>query len=236
MSRPAARASRPSRSCSAATSLHPAHQSSQDASPPVIRSKSPVVTPFVVNRAAQCEIAVANRSSIDPPGTRWPDTANECILSGTGTVNSLRVMIPAGRVPGEGPVLPPGGGGEGDTMEQHELHMTLNGASRALPCDPDAPLLDVLRHGAGLAGPRFGCGTGLCGACFVLVDGQAAQCGYCISGMVVSAAALLRGNPSPSEQEVREALEPNLCRCGTHGRIVGAVMKAAGGAAGRAAR
>jgi len=53
---------------------------------------------------------------------------------------------------------------------------------------------------------------------------------------VVSAAALLRGNPSPSEQEVREALEPNLCRCGTHGRIVGAVMKAAGGAAGRGAR
>jgi len=59
------------------------------------------------------------------------------------------------------------------------------------------------------------------------VDEQAAQCGYCTSGMVVRAVALLRGTPSPSEREVREALDGNLCRCGAHGRIVGAVMKAA---------
>ncbi|HUL26270.1 MAG TPA: (2Fe-2S)-binding protein [Streptosporangiaceae bacterium] len=152
-------------------------------------------------------------------------------------------------------------------MEQHELHLTVNGASRTVACEPDAPLLDVLRHGLGLAGPRFGCGLGLCGACVVLIDGQArsccdfpawaaegrqvttveglmdgetlgavqrafvdeqaAQCGYCTSGMVVRAVALLRGTPSPSEREVREALDGNLCRCGAHGRIVGAVMKAA---------
>ena len=152
-------------------------------------------------------------------------------------------------------------------MEQHELHLTVNGASRTVACEPDAPLLDVLRHGLGLAGPRFGCGLGLCGACFVLIDGQArsccdfpawaaegrqvttveglmdgetlgavqrafvdeqaAQCGYCTSGMVVRAVALLRGTPSPSEREVRKALDGNLCRCGAHGRIVGAVMKAA---------
>ena len=60
------------------------------------------------------------------------------------------------------------------------------------------------------------------------IDEQAAQCGYCTSGMVVSAVALLRGNRSPSERDVREALDGNLCRCGAHGRIVGAVMKAAG--------
>ena len=184
-------------------------------------------------------------------------------------------MIPPGRFPGEGPRRPTRpGGGEGDMMEQHELHMTLNGASRVLPCEPDAPLLDVLRHGAGLSGPRFGCGLGLCGACFVLIDGQArsscdlpawaaegrpvttleglmdgetldavqrafideqaAQCGYCTSGMVVSAVALLRVSPSPSEQEVREALDGNLCRCGAHGRIVRAVMKAASETAGQA--
>ena len=59
------------------------------------------------------------------------------------------------------------------------------------------------------------------------IDEQAAQCGYCTSGMVVSAVALLRGGRSPAEPEVREALERNLCRCGAHGRIVGAVMKAA---------
>jgi nicotinate dehydrogenase subunit A len=159
-------------------------------------------------------------------------------------------------------------------MDQHELHVTVNGASRTLACEPDAPLLDVLRHGLGLSGPRFGCGLGLCGACFVLIDGQArsscdfpawaaegrqvttveglldgetldavqrafideqaAQCGYCTSGMVVSAVALLRGNDAPSEREVREALDGNLCRCGAHRRIIGAVMKAAGELPGQA--
>ena len=56
---------------------------------------------------------------------------------------------------------------------------------------------------------------------------QAAQCGYCTSGMIVAAAALLAAIPAPTEQEVREALDGNLCRCGTHGRIVAAVLKAA---------
>jgi nicotinate dehydrogenase subunit A len=152
-------------------------------------------------------------------------------------------------------------------MEQREVHVTVNGTGHSLECDPSASLLDVLRHHLGLAGPRFGCGLGLCGACFVIVDGrarpscdypawaaegtevttveglldggtlgavqqafldeQAAQCGYCTSGMIVTAAALLRGNPAPTEQEVREALDGNLCRCGTHRRIVTAVLKAA---------
>jgi nicotinate dehydrogenase subunit A len=167
-------------------------------------------------------------------------------------------------------MIPPArsGGPGGNAVEQHELHVTVNGADRTVACEPDAPLLDVLRHHLGLSGPRFGCGLGLCGACFVLVDGQArpscdfpasaaegrqvttvegpldggtldavqrafideqaAQCGYCTSGMVVSAVALLRGNRSPSERDVREALDGNLCRCGAHRRIVGAVMKAAG--------
>lgn len=160
-------------------------------------------------------------------------------------------------------------------MEQHELHVRVNGTSRTLPCEPDAPLLDVLRHDLRLSGPRFGCGLGLCGACFVLIDGQArsscdfpawaaegrevttveglldgeslhavqqafideqaAQCGYCTSGMVVSAVALLSGNPSPSEQQVREALDGNLCRCGAHRRIISAVLKAASRLAAQAA-
>jgi nicotinate dehydrogenase subunit A len=61
-----------------------------------------------------------------------------------------------------------------------------------------------------------------------IVEGQAAQCGYCISGIVVSAAALLERNPDPSADEVREALDGNLCRCGAHNRIVRAVLAAAG--------
>ncbi|HEY7549104.1 MAG TPA: (2Fe-2S)-binding protein [Hyphomicrobiaceae bacterium] len=56
---------------------------------------------------------------------------------------------------------------------------------------------------------------------------QAMQCGYCISGIIVSAAALLRRNPDPGEAEVREALDRNLCRCGAHNRIVRAVLRAA---------
>jgi nicotinate dehydrogenase subunit A len=162
-------------------------------------------------------------------------------------------------------------------MEQHELHVTVNGAARTLACDPDSPLLEVLRAGLGLAGPRFGCGLGLCGACLVLIDGrartscdypawaaegtsvttvegladgdrlhavqqafldeQAAQCGYCTPGMIVAAAALLADNPTPTGQEVRAALDGNLCRCGTHGRIVAAVLRAAAGRrSGQAAR
>ena len=152
-------------------------------------------------------------------------------------------------------------------MEKTQFRLTVNGAERSVTCEPDTPLLDVLRHDLGLAGPKFGCGMGLCGACFVLIEGrarascdlpvsavggavttveglpgggrlhpvqqafideQAAQCGYCTSGMVMAAAGLLRDRPAPAEQEVREALDGNLCRCGTHGRIIRAVQKAAG--------
>jgi nicotinate dehydrogenase subunit A len=148
-----------------------------------------------------------------------------------------------------------------------EFRLTVNGAERSVTCEPDTALLDVLRHDLGLAGPRFGCGMGLCGACFVLIgdrarsscdlpvsavdgpvisveglpagdrlhpvqqafiDEQAVQCGYCTSGMVIAAAGLLREHSAPTEQEVREALDGNLCRCGVHGRIVRAVRKVAG--------
>jgi len=60
------------------------------------------------------------------------------------------------------------------------------------------------------------------------IDEQALQCGYCINGMIMQSAALLARNPKPSEQEVRDELANNLCRCGTHLRIVRAVMRAAG--------
>jgi len=139
----------------------------------------------------------------------------------------------------------------------------VNGARHRVECDPDTPLLYVLRNDLGLAGVRFGCGSGQCGACFVLVDGramascdlpvsfcagkaittveglkgehpvqkalerhQAAQCGYCMSGIVMSAVALLSRSKSPSEKEVREALDRNLCRCGSHNRVVKAILDA----------
>ncbi len=159
-------------------------------------------------------------------------------------------------------------------MAMVNIRATVNGAERVIECDPDAPLLDVLRQDVGLSGPRFGCGVGQCGACFVLIGGQArsscdfpawaaegqdittvegllsdgtlhpvqqavvdeqaAQCGYCTSGMIMSAVGLLRANPAPTEAEVRSALDGNLCRCGSHQRIVRAVLRAA--AQGTAAR
>jgi nicotinate dehydrogenase subunit A len=139
----------------------------------------------------------------------------------------------------------------------------VNGARHRVECSPDTPLLYVLRNYLGLAGSRFGCGTGQCGACFVLVDGramascdlplsfcvdkavttveglhgehpvqkalerhQAAQCGYCMSGIVMNAVALLALNKSPSEDEIRQALDKNLCRCGSHNRVVKAILDA----------
>jgi nicotinate dehydrogenase subunit A len=59
------------------------------------------------------------------------------------------------------------------------------------------------------------------------MDEQAAQCGYCINGMIMSAKELLDAMPRPTEQDVRQALAGNLCRCGTHGRIIRAVLRAA---------
>jgi len=59
-----------------------------------------------------------------------------------------------------------------------------------------------------------------------LLAEQAAQCGYCMSGIIISATALLARNASPSEKEVKEALDKNLCRCGSHNRVVRAVMRA----------
>jgi nicotinate dehydrogenase subunit A len=147
------------------------------------------------------------------------------------------------------------------------LNLNVNGVSREIKAGRDTPLLYVLRNDLGLAGSRFGCGSGQCGACFVLVDGrpiascdlpiwslegkaittieglsahgelhpvqrallaeQAAQCGYCMSGIIVAAAALLSSNKSPSEEEIRTALDKNLCRCGSHNRVVRAIQRAA---------
>ena len=142
------------------------------------------------------------------------------------------------------------------------MKLTVNGKAVEVAANEDTPLLYVLRNDLGLVGSRFGCGSGQCGACFVMVDGkpmascdlpvsfvvdksvttvegingkvqkallaeQAAQCGYCMSGIIVSATALLAKNSSPSEKEVKEALDKNLCRCGSHNRVVRAVMRAA---------
>jgi len=143
------------------------------------------------------------------------------------------------------------------------VRLSVNGIERVIAATPETPLLYALRNDLGLKGTRFGCGSGQCGSCFVLIEGhatpacdtplwaaagkavttveglnrhplqqafideQAAQCGFCTSGIIVSAAALLGKNRKPTESEVRLALDRNLCRCGSHNRMVRAVLRAA---------
>jgi nicotinate dehydrogenase subunit A len=149
-----------------------------------------------------------------------------------------------------------------------QIALSVNGSTIGISVDdPDMPLLYALRNDLGLRGPRFGCGLGQCGACTVIIDGeavrscqlpvsgvgngrittleglgtvekphklqqafideQAVQCGYCINGMIMQAAALLARNGKPSADEIKQALAANLCRCGTHTRIVKAIQRAA---------
>jgi nicotinate dehydrogenase subunit A len=147
------------------------------------------------------------------------------------------------------------------------IELNINGSTRSVDAAPNTPLLYVLRDHLAMNGAKFGCGLGQCGACTVMVDGeavfscltpisllagrtiktveglgtvdqpgplqrafieeQAAQCGYCIAGMIMRAQALLEKNPSPSDAEIRRHMMPNLCRCGTQMRIFRAVRRAA---------
>jgi len=148
------------------------------------------------------------------------------------------------------------------------LVFSVYGTKREVDPPPAASLLSVLRDDLGLTGTRFGCGSGQCGACSVIVDGRAVasclmparqavdreittieglatgealhpvqeafiaedamQCGYCTSGMIIAAAALLARDTAPDEAAIRDALAGNLCRCGVYGRAIRAVQRAAG--------
>jgi len=146
------------------------------------------------------------------------------------------------------------------------ITLKVNGRAHEVDADPKTPLLYVLRNDLKLNGAKFGCGLGQCGACTVMVDGeavfscltpilllqgraiktleglgtaerpgplqqafideQAAQCGYCIAGMIMRAQALLERKLSPTDDEIRSHMNPGLCRCGTHMRILRAVRRA----------
>ncbi len=134
---------------------------------------------------------------------------------------------------------------------------------------PTLPLLWYLRDELGLTGSKYGCGTGLCGACTVHVNGEAVrsciaavgeaegqevttieglspdgdhpvqvawrdlngpQCGFCQCGQIMQAAALISANPDPTDQEIAQSMQGNVCRCGCYERIAAAVRQAVTGA------
>jgi aerobic-type carbon monoxide dehydrogenase small subunit (CoxS/CutS family) len=146
------------------------------------------------------------------------------------------------------------------------ISFTLNGEPRTVEVPEDMPILWAIRDVVGLTGTKFGCGIAQCGACTVLMDGEAIrsciipvrsaegksittieglssdrshpvqrawieedvpQCGYCQSGQIMSAAALLAENPNPTDDEISAAMRGNICRCGAYMRIRRAVHRAA---------
>jgi len=147
------------------------------------------------------------------------------------------------------------------------MQLTVNGAERGFDVEPNTLLLNLLREEMSLTGTKYGCGIGECGACTVLMDGEAVlacmilavdadgrrvdtveglaeggephpiqqayldegavQCGYCTPGFIMATKALLDENPAPTEPEIREYLNGNLCRCTGYVNIVKAVQRAA---------
>ena len=145
------------------------------------------------------------------------------------------------------------------------IKIFVNGKNRSVLSDSDTPLIYVLRNELGLTGTKLGCGLEQCGACMVLVDGEAtysctravkefedcwietvewfgspeqpslvqklfadenaAQCGYCTAGIVVSISGLFSKNSNPTNKELNEVLCRHLCRCGSHPRILAAIEK-----------
>ncbi|HEU5031760.1 MAG TPA: (2Fe-2S)-binding protein [Spirillospora sp.] len=161
-------------------------------------------------------------------------------------------------------------------MADVTVRMRVNGAPRSAAVPPRLTLADFLRERCGLTGTHLGCEHGVCGACTVLLDGQAVraclvlavqadgaeittvegiaspdgelspvqkafrdhhglQCGFCTPGFVVSVTAFLRDNPDPTDEQIRDGLSGNLCRCTGYQGILKAVRAAAGPPAGAAA-
>jgi aerobic carbon-monoxide dehydrogenase small subunit len=154
-------------------------------------------------------------------------------------------------------------------MSVHDVATNVNGVRRAARVEARKTLADFLREDCGLTGTHLGCEHGVCGACTVLLDGEAVrscllfavqadgteivtieglspsdgtlspvqdafreehglQCGFCTPGFIVTVTAFLRENPEPTDEEIREGISGNLCRCTGYQGIIAAVRRASG--------
>ena len=147
-----------------------------------------------------------------------------------------------------------------------EIKLTVNGKLHELTIKPWRTLLEVIRDELGLTGTKEGCGIGECGACTVIMNGNAVnsclvlaaeangkeiltiegladgdklhpiqeafinhggmQCGFCTSGMILSAKVLLERNPNPSEEEIRKGISGNFCRCTGYTKVIESIKEA----------
>jgi carbon-monoxide dehydrogenase small subunit len=153
-------------------------------------------------------------------------------------------------------------------MQKERIQLKINGEPCEFLVEPNTLLVNLLRNEMELTGTKYGCGTGQCGGCTVLVNGEpvlscltlalavdgaelltiegvaepdgtldsiqeafldtaAVQCGYCTPGMILMAKDLLNKNPAPSEDQIREHIKGNLCRCTGYHRIVQAIKMCA---------
>jgi nicotinate dehydrogenase subunit A len=143
--------------------------------------------------------------------------------------------------------------------------LRVNGRAQTVEADESTPLLYILSDELELNGPKFGCGLGQCGACTVVVKGQAirscvtpikavagaeiitleglgtpetphpiqhafieeqaAQCGFCLSGVILAGKALVDRNPNPTDEQIHQALSGVLCRCFGHARMIAAIRR-----------
>jgi aerobic carbon-monoxide dehydrogenase small subunit len=158
-------------------------------------------------------------------------------------------------------------------MTKAHVDLVVNGSRAQLDVEPRRLLADALRHDLGLTGTHLGCEHGVCGACTVLVDGEAVrsclmlavqadgcvvdtiegagdaaglhpvqqafvdehglQCGFCTPGLIMATIELLRHDPDPTDDEIREQLSGNICRCTGYVHVVRAVRRAAADLAAR---
>jgi len=108
--------------------------------------------------------------------------------------------------------------------------LKINRTPHEVDVDGDTPLLWVLRDVLGMTGTKFGCGQAPQGAALqkAWLELEVVQCGYCQSGQIMSAAALLKNTPKPTDDDIDAAMSGNVCRCGTYQRIRAAIKHAAG--------